>query len=428
MQAHKTQLSDTRIKLILEADQQLLDDVRRETLLRLKRDVKIPGFRTGKVPLELIEKSVNQQTLQSEFLDAALNRMYGAALQEQNVRPVAQPQVNIKKFVPFTTLEFEAEIEVIGAIKLPDYTKVSVPKKPVKITDKDVDAVVENLRSRMAEKKLIERAAKDGDEVIIDFAGRDTKTDEPIQGADGKDYPLTLGSDTFIPGFEKHISGAKAGEEREFALKFPKDYGVAALQERDVTFVVSVKSVNEVVLPKTDDAFASKAGPFKTLEELRTDIRKQVTSEREYQNDRDFESELLSKITELSSVAVPDQLIDEEQTRLEQEERQNITYRGQTWEEHLADEGVTEEEHHARNRPGAELRVRAGLVLAEIAEKEKIEVTPEEFEMRLQLLKGQYQDPAMRAELDKPENRRELASRLLSEQTIAKLVGYASKK
>ncbi len=425
MQVQNTQLTDTRIKLTLVADQKLLDDVKRETLLRLKRDVKVPGFRSGKVPLELIEKNVDQQTLQSDFLDAALNLMYSEALGEQNVRPVAQPQVTVKKFVPFTTLEFEAEVDIIGAVKLPDYKKISLVKKPVKITDKDVTDVTQSLRLRMAEKQLVDRAAKDKDEVWIDFAGRDAKTDEPIKGGDGKDYPLVLGSNTFIPGFESHLDGAKAGEEREFTLEFPKDYGVKALQGRNVTFKVTVTKVNEVVLPTEDDEFAAKAGPFKSLADMKADIKKQVTGEREYQNDRDYESELLSKITEKSTAAIPAQLIDEELDRLEKEERQNVVYRGQTWEEHLAAEGNTDEEHRAKNRPGAELRVKAGLVLAEIAESEQVEVTPEEFEMRLQLLKGQYPDPAMQAELDKPENRRELASRLLSEKTIAKLVGYA---
>lgn len=427
MHVHQTQLTDTTIKLVIQADQALLDDVKRETLQRLKRDIKIPGFRTGKVPIELVEKNLNQQTLQSEFLDAALNRLYTTALTDRNIRPVAQPKVELKKFVPFTTLEFEAEVVAIGQINLPDYTKIALAKKPVKITEKDITEVVENLRSRMATKTVSDRSAKDGDEVVIDFTGRDAKSDEPIQGGDGKDYPLTLGSNSFIPGFETNLIGAQADENREFKLEFPKDYSLKALQNKKVIFKVTIKSVSSIDLPKVDDDFAAKAGPFKTVAELRADIKKQVTSEREYQSQRDYESDLLAKITDQATVAIPDQLVEDEITRLEDEERQNIVYRGQTWDEHLAEEGVTAEGHRTKNRAGAELRVRAGLVLAEIAEQEKISVSPEEFDMRLALMKGQYQDTAMQTELDKPENRRELASRLLSEKTIAKLVGYASK-
>lgn len=428
MQVHKTQLTPTTVKLTIEADQLLLEDVKAQVLSKLARDVKLQGFRKGKAPMALIEKSLDQATYQSEFIDTALNRMYGEALADQKIRPVAQPKVSITKFVPFTTLEFEAEVESIGAVKLPDYTKVKLAKKPVKIEDKDVDAVLENLRIRMAEKQETDRASKDGDEVWIDFEGRDAKTGEPIQGADGKDYPLLLGSNTFIPGFEPNLVGLKPGEEKEFTLTFPKEYGVKALQGREVTFKTKVTKVKEVVKPKVDDDFASKVGPFKTAAELKSDVKKQVTLEREQQNDRDYESELLSQITEKSDVAVPKALVDEEIMRLEREERQNVAYRGQTWQEHLAEEGVTEEEHREKNRPGAEMRVRAGLVLAEIAEKEQIDVSREELQARIAQMKTQYTDAAMQAELDKPENQREIASRIMSEKTINRLVGFASTK
>jgi trigger factor len=428
MQVHKTQVNPTTVRLTIEADQLLLEETRSQVLSKLARNVKLQGFRSGKAPLNLVEKSIDQNTYQSEFIDTAMNRMYGEALVEQKIRPVAQPKVTIKKFVPFTTLEFEAELEAIGDVKLPDYTKIKLEKKPVQVTDKDIDAVLDNLRIRMAEKNEVDRASKDGDEVWIDFEGRDAATHEPVKGGDGKDYPLVLGSNTFIPGFEPNLVGMKAGEDKEFTLNFPKDYGVQALQGKEVTFKATVTKVKEVVKPKVDDDFAAKVGPFKTASELKADIKKQVTAEREQQNDRDYESDLLSKITEQAEVAVPPSLVNEELDRLEREERQNVAYRGQTWQEHLEEEGVDEEQHREKNRPGAEMRVKAGLVLAEIAEKEQVDVTPDELNVRIELLKGQYQDASMRAELDKVENRREIASRMMSEKTIAKLVQHAAAK
>lgn len=427
MQVTKSQLTDTTIKLVISGDESTLQAVKAQVLDKLKPQVKVPGFRAGKVPAELVEKNIDQASLQNEFLDAALNRLYGEALEQERIRPVSQPKVTIKKFVPYTTLEFDAEVEAVGEVKLPDYTKISVPKKKVSVDAKDIDGVIDNLRLRMAEKKPVERAAKDKDELWIDFEGRDAKTNEPINGGDGKDYPLVLGSNTFIPGFEENLVGAKPGEEREFTLSFPKDYGVKTLQGRKVTFKVTTTKVNEVVLPKVDDEFAAKAGPFKSAQELKDDVRKQLESERNYQNDREFESDLLSAISDKTELAVPASLVDDELDRVEREERQNLAYRGQTWDEHLAAEGVTAEQHRDNNRQGAELRVKAGLILAEIAEKEKIQITPEELNIRITLLKGQYQDEAMQAELDKPENRREIASRLLTEKTIAKLSDYAAK-
>lgn len=425
MQVHKTQLTDTSIRLTLEADQLLLEETRTAVLRRLARGVKIQGFRNGKAPLQLIEKNLDQSAYQSEFLDTVLNRMYSEALVAEKIRPVSQPKVEIKKFVPFTTLEFDAEVEVVGKVKLADYKKITLVKSAVALTEQDVDAVIENLRTRMAEKQEVDRAAKDGDEVWIDFEGRDAETDEPIKGGDGKNYPLVLGSNTFIPGFEENLGGVKAGDAKEFTLTFPEDYGVKTLQGRKVTFATTTQTVKEVVKPEVDDEFATKVGPFKTVAELKENIEQQITAERQQEIDREYESELLSKITEQSEVSVPDALVDEELNRLEQEERQNVLYRGQTWQEHLEAEGVTEDEHKENNRPGAEMRVKAGLVLAEIAEAENVQITPEEVSMRLQLLKGQYTDPAMQAELDKPENKRDIASRMLSEKTIALLVGYA---
>jgi trigger factor len=291
----------------------------------------------------------------------------------------------------------------------------------------DIDEVLDQLRSREAEKKEVERAAKEGDQVTVDFAGVDAKTKEPVKGADGKAYPLTLGSDAFIPGFEPELIGLKAGDEKSFDITFPADYGVSALQNRTVTFTVIIHRVFELTQPTLDDAFAAKVGPFTKLDELKEDIKKQLTAERETQAQRAYEEQVLNKVAEESEVAIPDSLIDSELDRMDAEERRNLAYRGQTWQEHLDAEGITEEDHRKRNREQAERRVKAGLVLSEIANQEKIDVSGDELQLRLQLLKGQYQDKTMQAELDKPENQRDIASRILTEKTVAKLVGYASK-
>ncbi len=427
MQVQKTQLTDTTIKLGISGDEARLLSIKKHVLGELKDKVKLPGFRSGKVPEELVEKNLDPAVLQNEFLDHALNTLYGEALDQEGVRPVSQPQVEIKKFVPFTTLEFDAELEVIGDVVLPDYTKISVPRKKIDVSAQDVDEVVENLRLRMAEKKPVDRAARAKDEVWIDFVGRDAKTDEPIKGGDGKDYPLALGSNTFIPGFEDNLIGVKAGEEREFTLEFPKDYGVKALAGRKAIFKVTTTKINEVILPKIDDGFAAQAGPFKSLAELKADIKSQIQSERDYQNQREYESDLLSAIADKTKAAIPKSLVEDELDRVEREERQNLTYRGQTWEEHLASEGVTAEEHRNNNRAGAELRVKVGLILAEIADDLKVQITPEEVDTQIVLLKGEYQDPAMQAELDKRENRRDIASRMLTEKTIAQLIEVSEK-
>lgn len=428
MQVQKKKLSDTKIELHIVADDALLHEVKQQVLKHLAKHVKTAGFRQGKVPLTLVEKQIDPATLQTEFLDEAVNRLYIAALQTEKVRPVSQPEVSLKKFVPFSTLEVDATVEAVGDVKLPDYTKVKVTKKEVKITDKDITEVIDALRDRVAERKEVKREATEGDEVVIDFKGVDAKTKDPINGADGKGYPLVLGSSSFIPGFEDNLVGMKAGEEKSFTITFPADYGVKSLQSRKVTFTVNATTVHEIVRPKVDDDFAEKVGPVKTVTDLKADIKQQLEYEKQTQAERDFESDILEQITDKAEVAIPKVLVDEEIARVELDEKQNLMYRGQTWEEHLKEEGVTEAEHFEQKRTGAEKNVKAGLVLTEIADAEGITVTPDELEVRLQVLKGQYQDKQMQAELGKPENRREISNRMLTEKTLDRLKSYATGK
>lgn len=425
MQVTQKNLSDTKVQLTLVADKDLLQDAKREALEHMAESVRLQGFRKGKAPLNMIEKSVDPSALQTEFLDIAMNRLYAAALDEKNLRPVAQPKVTVKKFVPFETLELEAEVEVVGKIELADYKAIKIAKPEVTVTEKDVKEVLENLAAREAGREAVDRAAKDGDEVTLSFKGIDTKTKEAINGADGKDYPLVIGSNTFIPGFEPNLIGMKAGDEKTFDIVFPKDYGVKALQDRAVTFTVNVSAVKAVSKPKIDDEFAAKVGPFKSVAELKEDIERQLESEKQYQADREFTDKLVIKIAEDSKIAVPAVLIEEQIDRMITEQKQNIMYRGQTWQEFLESEGVTEEQYRDNLKKDATLRVKAGLALSEIAEAEKVTVTPDELEVRMQLLKGQYPDPQMQAELEKPENRRDIVSRILSEKTLAKLHDYA---
>ncbi|MEO8105370.1 MAG: trigger factor [Candidatus Saccharibacteria bacterium] len=415
----KQATTGTTVTLTVNPNQAQIMAGKHEAVQRLGKNLKLQGFRPGKAPIALIEKNLDPNVLQSEFLDIIVNHVYLLALQAQKVRPVTQPEVSILKFVPYGELEIQYQVEAIGDIKLPDYTKIKITKPPVKVVAKDIDDVIDNLRSRGAAKETVTRAAKDGDEVVLDFSGVDASSHAPIAGAEGTDYPLVLGSNSFIPGFEAEVVGLKAGDSKDFTITFPADYGSVELQSKVVVFTIKVHKVLKVVLAKVDDAFAASVGPFTTFAELRADIEKQLLAEKTAQAERDYDNELLEAMAKKTTVTIPKVLVDDEIDRIEAEEKRNLVYRGQTWAEHLAAEGVSEDEHREKNRVGADLRVRAGLVLAEIAEQQHITVPPEELDMHVQLLKNQYTDPSMQAEIDQPANRREIASRLLSEKTIA---------
>ncbi len=323
--------------------------------------------------------------------------------------------------------EFDAKLVVLGAVSLPDYKNIKKEKTSISITDADVADVLKNLQTRAAEKKDVERAAQVTDQVWIDFTGVDA-TGKPVDGADGKDYPIALGSNTFIPGFEDNVVGLSAGDSKTFDVTFPGDYHAKALAKQKVTFTVTVNKVQEVIMPKVDDAFAATVGPFTSAKQLKDDIKQQLQLERQNESDRAYETELVGELAEQTKVALPASMVEEQIDKIEDQERQNLVYRGQTWEEHLQDEGVTPEEHREQKRAEAEKSIRASLMLAEISEKENLDITQEELELRIVSLKAQYNDPQMQTELDKPENRRDIASRILTEKTVAKLVGYATTK
>lgn len=427
MHVTRKNISDTKVQLTITASDAVLAEYKTHVLEKLAPEVKVPGFREGKAPLNVVEKQLDPQKLQAEFVEEAINHLYMDAAREEKLRPVDNPNITLKKFVPYTTLEFEAVVEVLGPIKLADYKKIKKSLPKVSVTAKDIDDVIKTLQERMADSKDVERAASDGDKVIIDFKGVDDKG-KPINGADGKEYPLLLGSDTFIPGFEKNLLGMKPGEEKTFTLTFPKDYGVKALANAKVTFTVTVKKVQEQQLPELNDEFVAKVGPFKSVQELKENIKTELTQERTAAATQELEAEIVKEVAEKSTLTVPDALIADQVQRLMTELRQNLTYRGLTYQEYLEREGTTDEKYNEEVLvPEAQQRVRAGLVLAEIADQEKLEVTPDELAVRMQLLKGQYQDAAMQAELDKPESQQTIASRMLTEKTIQKLVDYATK-
>ena len=410
---------DTLAVIDIAANVEELEKIKQKVLKKLAPRVKLSGFRDGNAPLEMVEKNVDQQLLQSEFIDEAVNTLYIAALKEERIRPVGQPKVEVKKFVPFTDLEVQMELPVVGELTLPDYSKHGAKREDVKIGKAELDDVLKNLRLRMAEKKEVERAAKTGDEAWIDFKGTDSKG-EAVKGADGKDYPLALGSGTFIPGFEDNVVGMKPGQNKEFETTFPKDYGVKTMQGMKVKFAVDLKKVMEVSEPKMDDDFAAKVGPFTSMDDLKTDIMKQLEQEKVQRVERDYEAAILNELVDKTKVEIPDTLIEEQEEAVLQEVRQNVVQRGMTYEEFMTQQGMSEDEYKkAEITPEALRRIKAGLVLSEVGDKEGIDITPEELEARIQQLKGQYQDKKMQEQLDQPESRREINARLRSEKVIA---------
>ena len=423
MKTTVTHESDTRVKVVVAADHAELAAAEQVALKRLAKTVKVNGFRTGHVPLEIVKKHADPNALAQETLDAALNRAVAEAFLNNNLQVLARPEVEIKKYVPGELLEFTAEADVLPEVKLGDYKKLKAKKAAVNVDKKEIDEVIERIRKGLSEKKEVKRAAKIGDETVIDFVGK--KDGEAFQGGTGKDYPLVLGSNSFIPGFEDALVGLKAGDTKDVKLAFPKDYHAKDLAGQDVVFEVTVKKVNSVKLPALDDKFAAKAGPFTSMDDLRKDIKAEITAQAERKATDDLKDELVKQLVAKSTVSVPSVLRDDQIRSLERDLRQNLMYRGRTLEQYFEEKGYADRDAwvKAEANDAADARIKAGLVLAQLSKELKIEATADELAAHINAYKQQYaNNPKMAKHFDKPEAQREVANRLITEKTIDKLV------
>ena len=408
---------------MVAADHAELAAAEQVALKRLAKTVKVNGFRTGHVPLEIVKKHADLNALAQETLDAALNRAVAEAFLNNDLQVLARPEVEIKKYVPGELLEFTAEADVLPEVKLGDYKKLKAKKAAVNVDKKEIDEVIERIRKGLSEKKEVKRAAKIGDETVIDFVGK--KDGEAFQGGTGKDYPLVLGSNSFIPGFEDALVGLKAGDTKDVKLAFPKDYHAKDLAGQDVVFEVTVKKVNSVKLPALDDKFAAKAGPFTSMEDLRKDIKAEIAAQAERKATDDLKDELVKQLVAKSTVSVPSVLRDDQIRSLEQDLRQNLMYRGRTLEQYFEEKGYADRDAwvKAEANDAADARIKAGLVLAQLSKELKIEATADELAAHINAYKQQYaNNPKMAKHFDKPEAQREVANRLITEKTIDKLV------
>lgn len=416
----------TRMQLSVTLDAKDLAEVKPLTLARMAQKLKIPGFRKGKVPAALAEKHLLSNAVADQVAEDAASKFVVIALESEKIQVLERPSADVVKYVPNELLELKAEADILPEMKLGDYKKVSVKKDKVTTTDKELTDVLENLQRQQAEKKTVDRAAKKGDEVWINFDGTD-KDGKPVPGASGKDYPLALGSDTFIPGFEPALVGKKASDEFELPLTFPKDYHHKALAGAKVTFKVKVNKVSEVMLPEVDDMFAAKSGDFASVKALKDDIKRELVARKEHEANEAYKNALIDAVLAKSDIPVPQILAKDQLASLERDMQQNLLYRGLTLEGYLEEQKLTKEQWVEKElRPTAEKRVQTGLLLAELSKAEKIEVTQGELNARLKEMLKQY--PNMREQLNTPEARRDIANRTLTEKTIDRLAEINSTK
>ncbi|MEO7904757.1 MAG: trigger factor [Candidatus Saccharimonadales bacterium] len=422
-------LSDTKVELTISLDKTELAAAGQVALTKLAKNMKVPGFRQGKVPASVAAKNVDPQALAQQTMEDALSKAVADAYTKENIQALDRPAVDVKAYEPGEKLEFTAEAEILPKITLGDYKKLKIEQSKSSVTAKEVADVIERMRSGMAEKKSVKRAAKTGDATVIDFIGK--KDDVAFDGGTATDYDLELGSNSFIPGFEEAIVGKKPGETFDIPLKFPAEYHVAELKGANVVFTTTLKDVKELVLPELTDEFAASAGPFKTVDEMKADIKRELLAQKERDAGEKTKDSLVKQLIDVSKIPVPEILVKDQEQSIERDMTQNLMYQGITLDQYLDNKGFATKEVWLDKevQPAAENRVKAGLVLAELSKAEKIEATNAELDEHVALYKQQYaNNPEALKQMDTPEARRDIANRLLTEKTVDRLVELNTKK
>jgi trigger factor len=374
-----TELPDSRARVEVEVPADLVDRGMQRAARSLARELKMPGFRKGKAPPSLVIQRLGYGAVLQEAIREALPEWYEQGLLRSGVSPVGDPNIEIVSApeAEGEELEFKFEIGVRPKATLGEYKGLEVGKAEAEPDEEIVDREVERVRESFTKLEPVERAAAEGDVLLIDFEG--LLDGKAFEGGKASDYLLELGSNQLIEGFEEQLVGATGGDAREVEVSFPDDYQAEKLAGEDAVFKVEVKEVREKVLPELDDDFASEASEFDTLEELRADIAKRVGEAVGERVEQDFRVAAVDAAVETATVEIPAELVTARaEERWERVERQ-LAARSMDPNAYLQMQGKTREELLEESKPDAERELKREAVLAAIAEAEAIEVSEEEM-------------------------------------------------
>jgi len=383
MEVVKNELEDNKVELEVEIEPERVNEALEQAYKKVVQDVEIPGFRKGKVPRKILEAQYGKEILHKDALDILIPEGYREAIEEADIDPIDQPEIDDYYIAEDEPASFSAKVEVKPDVELGEYTGLGFEKEEVEVTEEDIEERIEHTRDQHSQLQSIEReTVKDGDFAIIDFEG---KIDgEPFEGGSGEEYSLEIGSETFIPGFEEKLIGAEVGEETEVEVTFPEDYNAEDLAGEDAVFTVEVKEIKEKQKPELDDEFAKEASDFETMEEWRENIKEEIKEQKEQKAEQEYENELLEAIRENCEVNVPEKMVDDELDKMFQQLSQSISSQGLEVEEYLNYMGMDEESWREDNRDTAAKRVENNLILESIADAEDIEVSDDKVDEQIE--------------------------------------------
>ena len=390
MSVQVEKLEKNMAKLTIEVSAAEFEKALEDAFLKNKNKISVPGFRKGKVPRQMVEKMYGPEIFYEDAANALIPDAYSKALDECEEDIVSSPEIDVTQIEKGKSFIFTATVALKPEVKLGKYKGVKVEAAEVTVTDEEVDAKIEKERENNARTiEVTDRPVKDGDMTVLDFEG--FVDGVAFDGGKGENYPSTIGSGAFIPGFEEQLVGAEIGKEVEVNVTFPEDYQAEELKGKAAVFKCTIKEIKEKELPALDDEFASEVSEFDTLEEYKKDVKETLTIEKEKAARDAKEAAVIDAIIADSDMDIPEAMITTQQKQMIDEFAQRMQMQGLSMEQYFQFTGATLDKMMEQVKPQAETRIKSRLVLEAVAAKEGIEATEEDYEEEIKTMAEVYQ-------------------------------------
>lgn len=383
-------LEHNMAKLTVEVAAEDVEKALQAAYLKQRKQINIPGFRKGKVPRQMIEKMYGPEVFYDEAANNMIPDAYAKAYDESELDIVSQPKIEVVQMEKGKPFIFTAELATKPEVTLGDYKGLKVDKVSTRVTQKEVDEEIEKERERNARTiEVTDRAVQDKDEVTLDFEG--FVDGVAFEGGKGEDYPLTIGSGSFIPGFEEQLIGAEIDKEVEVNVTFPKEYHSEELAGKDATFKCTVHTIKAKELPELDDEFASEVSECETMDAYRAEVKKNIKERKERTGKEKKENQAVDQAIENAQMDIPEAMIEFQIRQMADDFARRIQQQGLTVEQYFQFTGMTAEKMMEEMRPQAEKSIKTRLVLEAIVKAENIEVSDERVEEELTKMAEAYQ-------------------------------------
>ena len=421
-------LEKNMAKLTIEVPASEFEKALQSAYNKQKKSISVPGFRKGKVPRQMVEKMYGPEIFYEDAANELIPTAYEEELKNCDLEIVSRPTVDIVQIKKGENFIFTAEVAVKPEVTLGEYKGMEVDKTSTRVTQKEVEAKIKEEAEKNARTVTVEgRPVQDGDEVILDFEG--FVDGEAFEGGKGENYPLTIGSGSFIPGFEEQLVGTEAEKEVEVKVTFPEEYHAEELKGKDAVFKCTVHEIKEKQIPEIDDEFAAEVSEFDTLDEYKADVKAKIKEQKENEGKQKKEDQAVEKAVANATMEIPEAMIDEQVRQMVNEFAQNMQYQGISFEQYCQITGMTLEKIQEETRPQAVKRIETRLVLEAIAKAENIEVTEERLDEEIKKMAESYNMEADKLkELMGEEEKKQMMEDIAVQDAVTFLVENAVEK